>query len=165
MWQYYRYIVTKEAKISVDIICASILSTPLLFSYICNIAFHIFLLWHHLIYDDTRRGQYSPIFLKWSLTVCRILMSRWHFCSLLSCMYRKIKICHMIYHCLKSLKVPLLSLYLTCVVRYLHLKLNSYRKFFSHMKNIIPMEIWNFLFGIHDLPIEILIPIGFDKTP
>lgn len=38
---------------------------------ICNIAFHIFLLWHHLIHDDTRRDQYSPIFLKWSLTVCR----------------------------------------------------------------------------------------------
>lgn len=57
-----------------------------------------------------------------------MLMSRWNFCTRFNCIYRKIQLYRLKDHCLKSLQPPLLSLYLTCQVRYSPFKINSYRK-------------------------------------
>lgn len=83
---------------------------------------------------------------KSSLTLCRVFMpvQRWHFCTRLSCMYRK-KLKHMIVLCLKSLLPPLLLIFYTCQVEHLPIKTNSYRKIIFFIgKTIFLWDIWNF---------------------
>lgn len=87
---------------------------------------------------------------KKDLLLKRIIMPlpRWHWCTHLS-LYRTIQVCHMINNCLESLLPFLFLVHLTYHLKYLPLKINSYRKI------IFPIRKKKFPIGILELPTRI----------